>query len=227
MEGAVPVLRLMLAAAAPLQRLVDKVSPTHGFINRRVPIILRADGRCTEARWISRYLEDFIQGGDWADKGWKNIGHMYDPETGRGFQGWPSAPQCVREYWDLAVRHFTERALRHSFFYLGAAAHLVQDLCVPHHAAAKLFAGHRQFESYARRHFHRFVVQAGGLYDLARTPEGWVTANASYTRQHYSHCVTTAIDPRQIHAAIADLLPRAQRSTAGFVADFLRTVGVA
>ncbi len=220
------MLKLLVSAAIPLQHFVDKVSPTHGFINRQVPVILKADGRHREALWLGQYLEAFMEGCDWADSGWKNIGHMYDPETGRGLGGWPSAPQILRQYWDLAVRHHAEWDLRQASFYLGAASHLVQDLCVPHHAAAKVFAGHKRFEEYARHHRHRFVVHDGGLYGLATTPEGWVAMNAWYTRQHYSHCVTAAFDRQRVHAAISDLLPRAQRSTAGFVAYFLGTVGV-
>lgn len=221
------MLKLLLTAAMPFQSLVDKTSPTHGFINRQALAILMADGRRQEATWLGHYIGPFNEGCDWADAGWRNVGHMYDPETGYGFKGWPSGPQVVREYWNLARRYLAERNLAQAFFHLGAAAHIVQDLCVPHHAAARLFAGHKEFEEYARRYRYGFAAHEDGMYNLARTPEGWVVLNADYTRRHYSHCIVSGLDRRVLHAAVADLLPRAQRSTAGFVSYFLKSTGEA
>lgn len=221
------MLKLLLTAAIPFQALVDKTSPTHGFINRQALAILIADGRQREATWFGQYFGPFNEGCDWADTGWRNVGHMYDPDTGCGFKGWPSGPQAVREYWDLARRCLAEQNLTQAFFYLGAAAHIVQDLCVPHHAAARLFAGHKEFEAYACRYRHWFAAHEDGMYDLARTPEGWVVRNADYTRRHYSHCIASGLARHVLHAAVADLLPRAQRSTAGFVSHFLKSAGVA
>lgn len=221
------MLKLLLTAAIPFQGLVDKTSPTHGFINRQALAILKADGRQREATWLGWHITRFNEGCDWADTGWKNIGHMYDPETGSGLKGWPSAPQMVRTYWDLAARFYLEGDMSQSAFYLGAAAHLVQDLCVPHHAAARIFAGHKPFEEYARHYRHLFAVHKDGVYDLARTPEGWVLHNADYTRAQYSHCLTSDLEKAVIHRAVVDLLPRAQRTTAGFVTFFLGAMGVA
>ncbi|MFZ5817731.1 MAG: zinc dependent phospholipase C family protein [Bacillota bacterium] len=221
------MLKLLLTAAIPFQGLVDRPSPTHGFINRQALAILRRDGRQREAAWLGWYLEPFIEGCDWADTGWKNIGHMYDPETGTGLRGWPSAPQMLREYWDQAERHLREGEMHRAAFCLGAASHLVQDLCVPHHAAARIFAGHKRFEAYARRYRHLFGAHEGGQYGMARTPEGWVLRNADYTRKYYSHCLTSDLEGIVIHRAVVDLLPRAQRTTAGFVAFFLSSMGVA
>lgn len=216
------MLRLLLTAAAPLQGLIAPISATHGFINRQAMAILAADGYMEEAAWLLRQINALCEGGDWADSGWKNVGHMYDPQTGRGFKGWPSAPQMLRTYWEQARRYQAEGDEATAAFYLGAAVHIVQDLCVPHHAAATLWHGHREFELWAARYRHRFAVHTGGLYNLARTPEGWVMANADYTRNNWSHCLTTTLARPLLHAAVGDLLPRAQRSTAGFIAYFCR-----
>ncbi len=220
------MLKLLLTAAIPFQGLIDRPSPTHPFINRQALVILAEDGRSREASWLERYIDMFIAGCDWADTGWRNVGHMYDPTTGMGFKGWPSAPQMVRDHWDLAFRYLRERDYPQCFFYLGAAAHLVQDLCVPHHAAARVFYGHREFERYARRYRHRYAAHRGGLYEMARTPEGWVIFNADYTSRNYRHCISPELTRQTIHAAVSDLLPRAQRTTAGFVSFFLRAAGV-
>lgn len=217
-----PLLRLLLTAAAPFQGLIAPISGTHGFINRQALAILAADGYRDEASWLLSQIDALCEGGDWADVGWKNVGHMYDPMTGRGFKGWPSAPQMVRTYWDLARRSQAEQDEPAAAFYLGAAVHLVQDLCVPHHAAATPWHGHREFETWAARHRHHFAVHQGGLYDLAPTPEGWVLKNAAYTRTHWSDCLTVTPPRSLLYAAVGDLLPRAQRTTAGFIAYFCR-----
>lgn len=216
------MLRLLLTAAAPLQGLIAPISATHGFINRQALAILAADGYQDEAHWLLRRIDALCEGGDWADVGWKNVGHMYDPLIGRGFKGWPTAPQMFRGYWELARRYQAEQNESLAAFYLGAAVHIVQDLCVPHHAAATLWSGHREFEVWAARYRHRFAVHKGGLYDLSPTPEGWVIANADYTRANWSHCLTNRLDRPLLHAAVGDLLSRAQRTTAGFIVYFCR-----
>lgn len=218
------LLQRLLAVTAPFQSLIDRISPTHSFINRQSVAILAADGRLQEAAWLARHLHAFNQGCDWADTDWKNLGHMYDPETGRGFRGWPSAADLFQEYWDQAVRRFLAGESHEAFFYLGAAAHLVQDMCVPHHTAAVLLGGHKRFEAYAQTHRHWFAAPGAGFYHLASSPLDWVMENAIYTRTFYSDCLDSSLPPARLHEAVADLLPRAQRSTAGFVTQFLASV---
>jgi phospholipase C len=221
------MLKLLLAAVVPFQPILDQPSPTHGFINTQALVILEQDGQDRQATRLRPYLTDFIAGCDWADTGWKNIGHMYDPLTGTGLKGWPSAPQLLREYWDQALQYYAQFDLQRSHFYLGAAVHLVQDLCVPHHAAKELFKGHKAFEAFARLHRDRYTTSKEGNYTLARTPEGWVTQNATYTQLHFSHCIRrNELSPALLDSAVGDLLPRAQRTTAGFISYFYQTVGV-
>lgn len=216
------MLRLLLNAARPFQGLVDQISPTHSFINYQALAILRSDGHQRAADWLQAQIEPFCAGCDWADTDWKNAGHMYDPASGRGQKGVPNAVEMLREYLDLALRLKADADQSQCAFYLGAAAHIVQDLCVPHHAAVTLWRGHRAFEDWAARYRQQFAVFGGGLYDLAESPEGWVIANAEYTLAHWSNCLTTHLGRPLLRAAVDDLLPRAQRSTAGFVAYFLR-----
>lgn len=218
------LMQRLLTLTAPFQHLFDQISPTHAFINRQSVAVLIADGRPQEASWLTRHLHPFNRGCDWADTDWKNLGHMYDPETGRGFRGWPSATDLVEEYWDLAIRRFKTWRTTEAFFYLGAAAHLVQDMCVPHHTAATLFDGHKQFETYARVRRQWFVAHGCGFYDTNATPHDWVVRNAVYTRTYYTDCLDSRLCPGRMHQAISDLLPRAQRATAGFVTQFLASV---
>lgn len=213
--------QVLLSLASPLQGFVAPPGRTHAFINRHALTILAADGREREAAWLGRHLCSVNAGCDWADSGWKCVFHMYDPRTGTGFRGWPSALETLRQYWAAACRAHVLKQMERSAFYLGAAAHIVQDLCVPHHAAATALAGHRQFERYAGRYRHHYVAHSGGIYDLAATADGWAMANACHSRVRYADCLTHRPDPGVLHRAVADLLPRAQRTTAGFVSFFL------
>lgn len=216
------MVRVLLSAAAPFQGLIDQISPTHRFINYQALAILRSDGRHLEADWLHGQLEPFCAGCDWADTGWKNAGHMYHPGSGHGQKGLPNAVQMFREYLDLALRLKADPDQSQCAFYLGAAAHLVQDLCVPHHAAVTLWRGHRAFEDWAARHRQQYATFGGGLYDLAKSPEEWVTVNAEYTLARWSGALSAHLGRPLLEAAVGDLLPRAQRTTAGFVAYFLR-----
>lgn len=216
--------RLLLSVTSPLQDLVAPMGPTHKFIDRHALEILTADQRSAEAAWLRRHLREFRTGCDWADADWKCAAHMYDPGTGRGLPGWPSALETLREYWEAAVAYERKGNGRRAAFYLGAAAHVVQDLCVPHHAASTLLYGHKAFEAFSERYRHRFTAFEQGLYDLASTPEGWGVANAEYATGRHSRCLSRTTHQGDTEQAVADLLPRAQRSTAGFVAFFVSRV---
>jgi phospholipase C len=215
------VFAALLNVASPLQDFVAPAGRTHAFINWHAAAILSADGREREASWLLRHLRSMNAGSDWADSGWKCVYHMYDPRTGIGFRGWPSARDTLRDYWAAACDAHARSESERAAFYLGAAAHIAQDLCVPHHAAATALAGHKRFEQYAQRYRHRYATHSGGTYDVAASAEGWAMANASHTREWYSDCLTHWADPGRIHQALTDLLPRAQRTTAGFVTLFL------
>lgn len=188
--------------------------------------ILLADGKRREATWMGRYLNQINAGSNWADSGWKCITHMYDPQTRSGLAGWPNALEALRDAWQLVYRHHRESHESRTAFHLGVAMHIVQDLLVPHHAAATALAGHKRFEHYAARYRHRYAAHSGGLYALADTPEGWAISNAAYARERYDSCLTDRPDPPALESAVADLLPRAQRTTAGFVAFALAEMGV-
>lgn len=210
----------LLAVARPFQRFCDQVRPTHAFLNGEALDILRRDGLRAEAAFLENYRSELDAGNYWADAGWKNVTHMYDPLTGLGFGAWPNATEACTTYWAEAMRAWRRREFSVAAFHLGAACHIVQDLCVPHHAAARLFSGHVAFENLAARRFHRYSVRRGGLYHVAATPAEWVAANAREARSYL--CMVTP--PHRLgepELALADLLPLAQRTTAGFLAQFL------
>lgn len=216
--------RALLTAALPVQDWVSPCRATHSFINRHALAILRADGRGRVAELLEPVAGELDRGSDWADTGWKNVSHMYNPRTGRGLWGWPAATEVCTDYFNQAVREWRQGAARRAAFWLGAACHLVQDLCVPHHASALVLEGHSAFEELGERVREKYPVYGEGDYDVAAAPDGWVRANAEIANA-YLAISTARAGTGRMERAIGELLPLAQRTTAGFIAFFFRTVG--
>ena len=216
--------RALLSATVPLQGLVNRVRPTHAFINRQARLILTTDGLSDIAARLQAWAPLLDRGSDWADGGWRNATHMYDPRRNRGLWDWPAATAVCDEYFSRAVRAWRQGSARRTAFLLGAAAHVLQDLCVPHHAAARLLDGHAAFEALGEGLRSAFPVYCGGRYGVAATPAGWVRANA-WRALEYLPLTTGGAGPEPMAEAIADLLPLAQRTTAGFFAFFFETAG--
>jgi len=67
---------------------------------------------------------------------------------------------------------------RKACFCLGAAAHLVQDLCVPHHSRSIVYGGHQRYETWVEKHVEHYLVWSKGIYDDTMVKaRDWVIAN--------------------------------------------------
>lgn len=216
--------RILLSAAAPFQRLIDKASITHHFLNKQTARILRNDGHGVAATWVEVHQQELNAGSDWADSGWKNSFHMWDPITGSGFKGWPDALEATRHYHDQALEKFRAEAYGEAFFYLGAAAHIVQDLCVPQHAAATVGENHRPFETFAKAQRDEYSIEEGGEYDTSKPAEVWVKANALIARPMLRD-VGAGTGAASWAQALRTLLPLAQRTSAGYIHAWLTEAG--
>ncbi|SHJ48556.1 phospholipase C [Propionispora hippei DSM 15287] len=215
---------LMLAIASPLQGLLDRPGITHEFCNRQAVATLKKDGLMGSAVFFESYLAELNAGVYWADGGWKNAGHYFDPVSGRGLWHFSNALAELQSYYNRGLQHFEFGEIAKAVFFLGAAAHLLQDVCVPHHARAKLFCGHREYERWAEQHHHEFAVEGQGVYDsehpcrlalhnalVAADLLEWVNETASIT---------------DFRSATRVLLPLAQRTTAGLLQRFSEQVGL-
>jgi len=214
---------ILLLAASPAQPLIDQASPTHDFLFRQAVAILERDGYQRVAALARQGLDRLIAGSAWADEGWKNVTHMFDPDLGRGLRGWPSAVETCENYVDLAALHFWQKDMDEALFYLGAACHIVQDLSEPHHAAVRLFDGHRPFEHWARSQCPRFAAWDSGAYGQGRRAADWVVCNARVAKPWISQANNrSGFSAWEETASV--LLPLAQRTTAGFVQWFCDAV---
>ncbi len=215
---------LLLLTASSVQPLLDRLSPTHPFCSQQACRILRGDGLEREASLFEVMLPQLETGSNWADRGWRNVNHYYDPETGTGLWRYPNAAEACGRYFHRALGWFKSNPGR-AFFYLGAATHLVQDVCVPHHASGQLWNGHKEFESRAAEQRFLHTCWDSGHYWISAQAGGWIARNA-----HRAKCLTRAAgenaSPASMDEAIGTLLPIAQRSTAGFWRFFLDQAGV-
>lgn len=211
--------KIVLAAGIPIQCLVSGNSDTHLLCNHQALHIMQKDGYDAYAQIVSNYLEPINRGAIWADRGWKNFAHYLGP----AFGPWPDARTECRAFFDKAVSYWQRKNKKKAFFFLGAAAHLVQDVCVPHHAKGVAFCGHKEYEKWVQENCLDFVVYSGGTYHIASNPTGWVEANAKIAGYYFPY-VSHVKSETSYRMTTEVLLPVAQRSTAGFFYFFLNRV---
>jgi len=191
---------------------------THVFINEQARRILFNDGHRKVANFFNMFTGQLDGGVVWIDSGLKSVSHHYDPDTGSGMWFWPSAAEKCSEFFSSALNLWQSKKHTRAMFFLGAAAHLVQDLCVPHHAACRLFAGHAQYEGWAARRKFDYSAERGGIYDISGNPADWVDENARTAGKYLSLVDNNSSEG--YHTATKSLLPRAQFTTAGFLLLF-------
>ncbi|SDF69214.1 zinc dependent phospholipase C family protein [Sporomusa acidovorans] len=211
-------LHLVLTAMSPLQNLVDKPGLTHEFCNRQALSIIKNDGFEQTAVLLTYYLAELNAGVYWADKDWKNIHHYFEPCSNKGLWHFTNALENFDMYYRLALQYAAQNNFKEAVFFLGAAAHLLQDLCVPHHARAKLFNGHKQFEIWVQNRCCQFAVSTQGMYQ--EKPQSLILNNAHIAADFFDW-VRYEGDDSLYNMAAEVLLPLAQKTTAGLFQAFV------
>lgn len=209
----------LLAVAAPFQTYFDHPATTHEFCNRQGLKILANDGFGQYADFLQGYDKELNMGVNWADKGWKNIHHYFDPATQKGLWHFANAVSIFDVYHQLALQFARRRRLRRAVFFIGAAAHLVQDACVPQHARAKLFDGHKQYEMWVQENFAGYAVATGGAYSAGQPAATLLMGNACVAADYFDW-VRYEGDTSRFRQVTAEVLALAQRSTAGLLLTF-------
>lgn len=210
--------KLLLAAVSPFQSLFDQPSITHEFLNKQAVAILLNDGATDCGAFFKTYLPQLNAGVYWADSGWKNVSHYYEPLTGKGLWRFSTALDDFSAYFKAALSFAWQNNLAKSAFFLGAAAHLLQDLCVPHHARARLFSGHKEYENWVKGNLTSFAVPNDGLYLTTADPYSLLINNAVIAADYLDW--VTEENHTRFHTVTTHLLPRAQRTTAGLFERF-------
>lgn len=211
--------RWIMATASPVQEFVGAMpGVTHEFCLDQALDILRNDGHEAESRQFTHFIGYLHEGAAWIDRGWRNIAHYYHPVTELGLWGGPSAAIEIERYFYRAVRLYRKNKMQQAMFCIGAACHLVQDLCEPHHAKGVIFAGHHGFERFAESHREEYAVTSEGIYQTDWSPRDWLRQNARLAYDHFGQA--SSGNSRDYDRALRVLLPRAQRCSAGFLHSF-------
>lgn len=209
--------KLFLAAVSPLQSFLDQPGVAHEFCNRQAAAILADAGYTNAAQLMNSYMTELNAGVYWADNGWKNVCHYYEPVGGKGLWQFSHAIDAFDSYYQKSLTLLSRGSIQDAVFFLGAAAHLLQDLCVPHHARARIFNGHKEYESWVKLHYNQYAVKEQGV------PQGPIKrvllANAAMAADLYDW-----VDLEQggcnYHEVTRIALPEAQRTTATLLLQF-------
>ncbi|MFZ5644217.1 MAG: zinc dependent phospholipase C family protein [Bacillota bacterium] len=213
-----PAFKLLLKAGTPIQNIFDLGGETHLFLNNQTIEILKNDGKYDEALLFDTYRNYVDLGNIWADKGWKYLAHYYRPDTGKGLIPFASAITECNTYFNAALHNWKSGKIEKSMFYLGASAHILQDMCVPHHAKGIALNGHRKFEIWIMNNKNKFKIKKGGYYNYFKDINDIINYNSS-TAQNYYPDVSCYNITGYIKAG-RELLTLAQKTTAFLFSHF-------
>lgn len=187
---------------------------THLFCNESALAIMEHCGNSQEADLLRPCLADINEGAVWADGGYRNITHFFNPLTRRGLWNLPSAAASFRQFFRQALKFGQKANLAKAMFYFGAAAHLLQDICVPHHSCNYLFSGHAEYEHWVEANLAEYPLVPG--HDRPVAEENFLNLffKNSLLSCEYIDFVTEKASEEDYRLATAILLPLAQHSTA-------------
>lgn len=215
-------LKTFLTGGTPIQKLFSEKGVTHLFCNRQGITILKNDGKKKHALFLNSHVDNLNRGVIWADKGWKYFSHYLNPKVNNGYGPYTNAKLECEFFFNKAMYFWSNNNKKKAMFFLGAAAHLVQDLCVPHHSIGAAFCGHNEYEKWVQECYTSYGVASGGIYNYYEDPGDWVEHNANISRVYYPY-VSFIRSIRSYDMATKVLLPLAQRTTAGFLSYFLES----
>ena len=211
------VTKALLAPIGPFQPFVDAPSETHVYCLQQTYDVLCRDGKEHVADYFRPYDSWLRKGLLWADSGWKNICHYFFDSTKQGVLHWPGADAECQYYFNKAVVTYPENMPK-GMFYLGAALHLIQDMCVPHHAVGVVFDGHQEFEKWVGDNLHNFATKRSGLYMPFLHPSQWIRYNVAKSAPYYPFVSQKkGCSEGSYFEAAGKLLQHTVYSTAGFL----------
>ncbi len=203
--------KFIFLCARPLSTKI--FCPTHWFINESALNMLHSADYSQNTRLIAPYLASLQAGAAWADAGCKNISHFFNPQTRKGIWGFASAACDFVHYLNKADLRNQQGNAEDAIFYLGAAAHLLQDVCVPHHTCGLLFEGHKEYEYWVEQNFTNYFITTDSIESHFKKPFQLFFSNATASMKAIS--LVNQENELNYHQATQKLLPLAQYSTAG------------
>jgi phospholipase C len=196
----------------------------HKFINSQALKILKNDNLTECYSLFQKYIKEIDRGVRWADADFKNSGHFYNPNKKRGLRGRKNALSLAEDYYTIAVSAWDEDVLK-AMFFLGAAAHLVQDLTIPQHASGRLLKEHHKYEKYIKETYlntPEYLAQNEGCY--LKDVEEFVIHNATKAIKLNQKFKNIKDEQKRYYGLTKQILPLAQRTTAGLFYAFYSEV---
>lgn len=219
--------RFTLMVINPFKKAVIRTQcKVHVFINQQALEILKNDQYMDAYLLFSDYLRELNQGTVWADQDFKSIGHFYSPLKRRGLYGHRNALALAEEYYRKAKLYWRKCNALDAMFYLGATAHLIQDMTIPQHANIRLLDNHHQYEKFVHRTYDEveiFKAEDGGVY--LKSVEEFIRYNAKIAMKLHKkfHCVPE--NEERFYRITKYSLPLAEKTTAGCFLMFYRDAG--
>ncbi len=226
--SSVEVISKNLLVASRMSSAVELgLCSTHIMCNKQACQILEADGHDMMAHFLEAYRKDLDLGVCWPDSGLglKCVHHFYHAKTGIGLWGQTPADVFCRRYFLCALKFWRQGNYKKAMFFLGAACHLLQDVCEPHHTNCYIMMGHHKYEGWVAKYKSNYLAKSDGIYRNYQEPGLWLQecARESY---EFLDLVTEKSNINYYHQATEYLLPFTQRVTAGFLYNFFRHVGM-
>ncbi len=213
--------------SAPIQYLLEYphdpkyLCITHKACNLEALKLIKASGNVETSAILEDNLLQLQEGVKWADLEFKNINHFFDPVTRKGLWRFSPSVYDFSVYLSKACRHANNQDISSSFFYLGAATHLLQDMAVPHHVCGYLFNGHKKFENWVQCHLEEFSCPPNQIKQVKK-PLDLLLHSATIAREFMSLVGESATENQYRYAA-QNLLPIAQASSADLFEWFIKT----
>jgi phospholipase C len=220
------ILTRLFRIANPMKKSIKKTEcKVHIFLNQYAIDILLNSKYIQEYNLINSYSWSINEGSVWADQDFKSSSHFYNPFKKRGLYGRKNALELAKEYYQNAINIWRYGDKRKAMFYLGAAAHLVQDMTVPQHANIRLLDDHHQYETFVKKVYKDLIgfTQESSPYILNNI-EDYIRFNARMSLKVYRKFKNIKEDDCRYFRIIKCTLPLAKRTTAGLFITFYRDI---
>lgn len=197
----------------------------HKVINNQALVILKNDKNFDQYKLFSNYIAELNLGVVWADQDFKSSGHFYNPIKDCGLYGNTNALTLAKNYYTFAISFWNLGDIKKAMFFLGAAAHLIQDMTVPQHANIKLLKEHHKFEKFVKDTFYdtpEYLVRNKGCY--LGSVEEFIRYNSVCAIKANERLSHISDESQRYYALSKYTIPLAQRSTAGLFMIFFKDV---
>lgn len=221
------ILKTVFSIANPFKKkLIKTQCQVHKSINVHAINILKNDKYFSEYNFFNNNILEINKGAVWADQDFKSSNHFYHPYNRKNrLYGRKSALDLGVDYYLKSLKLWRSGDYDKSFFFLGAALHIIQDMTIPQHANVRLLDNHRQYETFVKRtyqYIEEFSPEKGAY--LLKTIESYIKTNARIAICIHKRYRTITDNETRFYKITKCSLPLATRTTAGAMIMFYKNI---